>query len=109
MLTGCGSEPKDDLSGTTAEKLYRDAKDDIESGAYDRATKALERVEGLAAGTLLAQQAQLLRQDYDLAHARLDALAVERQAALHAWRDSPKAFKRSQVVSSSFTALLAIA
>lgn len=64
VLAGCGSEPKDDLSGKTAEKLYRDAKDDIESGAYDRATKALERVEGLAAGTLLAQQAQL-----DLAYA----------------------------------------
>jgi outer membrane protein assembly factor BamD len=64
MTAGCGTEPKDDLSGKTAEKLYRDAKDDIESGGYDRATKALERVEGLAAGTLLAQQAQL-----DLAYA----------------------------------------
>lgn len=31
----------------------------MESGGYERAIKALERVEGLAAGTLLAQQAQL--------------------------------------------------
>lgn len=31
----------------------------MNSGGYDRAIKALERVEGLAAGTLLAQQAQL--------------------------------------------------
>jgi outer membrane protein assembly factor BamD len=31
----------------------------MEAGGYDRAIKALDRVEGLAAGTLLAQQAQL--------------------------------------------------
>jgi len=31
----------------------------MNSGGYERAIKALERVEGLAAGTLLAQQAQL--------------------------------------------------
>lgn len=47
----------------------------------------------------LAQQAQLLRQDYDLAHARLDALAVERQAALHAWRESPKALEEAGLLS----------
>jgi hypothetical protein len=47
----------------------------------------------------LAQQAQLLRQDYDRAHARLDALAVERQAALHAWRDSPKALEEAGLLS----------
>jgi outer membrane protein assembly factor BamD (BamD/ComL family) len=30
-----------------------------DAGSYERAIKALERVEGLGAGTLLAQQAQL--------------------------------------------------
>jgi outer membrane protein assembly factor BamD len=64
QLGGCGSDPKDELAGKTAERLYRDAKDEIENGAYERAISALERVEGLAAGTLLAQQAQL-----DLAYA----------------------------------------
>ncbi len=39
--------------------MYADAKDDLESGSYERAIKALERVEGLAAGTLLSQQAQI--------------------------------------------------
>lgn len=39
--------------------MYADAKEEIDSGSYDRAIKALERVEGLAAGTLLAQQAQI--------------------------------------------------
>lgn len=65
LLGGCGSTPTAGSAGTTAETLYREARDDIESGAYDRAIKTLERVEGLAAGTLLAQQAQL-----DLAYAQ---------------------------------------
>jgi outer membrane protein assembly factor BamD len=64
QLTGCGTDPKDEFAGKTAEKLYRDAKEEMESGGYERAIKGLERVEGLAAGTLLAQQAQL-----DLAYA----------------------------------------
>jgi outer membrane protein assembly factor BamD len=46
------------------EQLYADAKSDMASGAWDAAIKTLERVEGRAAGTILAQQAQL-----DLAYA----------------------------------------
>ncbi len=64
-LAGCDSTPKLDGSVGSAERLYREARDDMDSGAYDRAIKSLERVEGLAAGTLLAQQAQL-----DLAYAQ---------------------------------------
>ena len=41
------------------EKLYADARDEMASGSYDKAIKMLERVEGRAAGTILAQQAQL--------------------------------------------------
>jgi outer membrane protein assembly factor BamD len=41
------------------DKLYEDATSDLSSGAYDRAIKSLERIEGRAAGTLMAQQAQL--------------------------------------------------
>lgn len=63
---GCSSTPKEDPNSTAAvEKLYADAKDDLASGSYDRAIKTLERVEGRAAGTLLAQQASL-----DLAYAQ---------------------------------------
>jgi len=58
-LAGCGSTPKDESASMTADRLYRDAVDDMESGAYDRAIKSFERIEGLAAGSLLAQQAQL--------------------------------------------------
>ena len=59
LLAGCASEPKEETPNGTAERLYRDAKDDMEAGSYERAIKSLERVEGLAAGTLLAQQALL--------------------------------------------------
>ena len=58
QLAGCGST-KDEFAGKTAEKLYADAKEDLDSGSYEKAIKALERVEGLAAGSLLAQQAQI--------------------------------------------------
>ncbi|MBK7263951.1 MAG: outer membrane protein assembly factor BamD [Rubrivivax sp.] len=59
ILAGCASSPKDEFAGRNAEKLYAEAKADADAGSYDRAIKALERVEGLGAGTLLAQQSQL--------------------------------------------------
>jgi outer membrane protein assembly factor BamD len=70
-LAGCSSKPQQPPAppGQPAlppgvEQLYADAKSDMASGAWDAAIKTLERVEGRAAGTLLAQQAQL-----DLAYA----------------------------------------
>ncbi len=59
LLAGCSSTPKDETPNSTAERLYREARDDMDAGSYDRAIKSLERVEGLAAGSLLAQQALL--------------------------------------------------
>ena len=59
LVAGCGSSSKDELAGRSAERLYKEAKEDMEGGSFDRAIKALERVEGLGAGSLLAQQAQL--------------------------------------------------
>jgi outer membrane protein assembly factor BamD len=60
VLAGCSSAPKDDPnSQASLDKLYAEAKDDLNAGAYDRAIKSLERIEGRAAGTLMAQQAQL--------------------------------------------------
>ena len=59
QLTGCGSTPKDEPAANTAERLYKEAKEDMAAGSYERAIKSLERVEGLAAGSLLAQQALL--------------------------------------------------
>ena len=59
VLAACSSTPKVDDPKISAEKLYSDAKEDMASGNWDSAIKTLERVEGRAAGTLLAQQAQL--------------------------------------------------
>lgn len=65
LLAACGSTPKDDdTSPQGVERLYAQAKDDLNSGSYETAIKTLERVEGRAAGTLLSQQATL-----DLAYA----------------------------------------
>ena len=58
-LVACGSSPKDDERNQAPEKLYEQAKEDLANGAYDKAIKALERVEGKATGTLLAQQSML--------------------------------------------------
>jgi outer membrane protein assembly factor BamD len=59
VLAGCGSTPTDEATSSNAEALYRDGRDDMDAGNYDKAIKSMERVEGLAAGSLLAQQAQL--------------------------------------------------
>jgi outer membrane protein assembly factor BamD len=40
-------------------RIYAEAKDEMNSGAYDKAVPLLEKLEGRAAGTPLAQQAQL--------------------------------------------------
>lgn len=78
QLTGCGSTPEQaEAPETTAERLYKEARDDMESGSYERAIKSLERVESLAAGTVLAQQALL-----DTAY--LNWRSGERAAALTA-------------------------
>ena len=47
----------------------------------------------------LTEQAKLLRQDYEGAQARLEALAAEHQSALTAWRDSPKALDEAGLLS----------
>lgn len=61
VLVACGSTPKDDTAGMTPEKLYSEARDETDSGSYERAIKLYERLEGRASGTMLGQQAQLER------------------------------------------------
>lgn len=80
LVAGCATDSKDEFAGRNAEKLYAEAKADAEAGSYERAIKALERVEGLGAGTLLAQQAQLdLAYTYWKSNDKVQALAtVER-------------------------------
>jgi outer membrane protein assembly factor BamD len=59
LLSACGSTSKDETAGMSVEKLYAEAKDESANGGYERAAKLFEKLEGRAAGTLLAQQAQL--------------------------------------------------
>jgi outer membrane protein assembly factor BamD len=61
FLAGCGSTPEeDDRTGQwSPNRIYAEAKDELNAGAYDKAVQLFERLEGRAAGTPLAQQAQL--------------------------------------------------
>ena len=59
VLAACGTTQAEKEAATPVEKLYADAMDDVESANYDKAIKSLDRIEGKAAGSILAQQAQL--------------------------------------------------
>lgn len=79
-LAGCASMFEEDKTSTwSPNKLYAEAKDEAASGNFERAIPLFERLEGRAAGTPLAQQAQLDKayahyraNDPAQAHATLD-------------------------------------
>lgn len=60
IVSGCSSTPDVDRTAAwSPNKIYAEAKDEASSGAYDKAIPLYEKLEGRAAGTPLAQQAQL--------------------------------------------------
>lgn len=60
VVAGCSSTPTADRTASwSPNKIYAEAKDEASSGAYDKAIPLYEKLEGRAAGTPLAQQAQL--------------------------------------------------
>jgi outer membrane protein assembly factor BamD len=59
LLAGCSSTPEDKTASWSPNRIYAEAKDELSSGAYDKAIPLFEKLEGRAAGTPLAQQAQL--------------------------------------------------
>ena len=59
LLGGCASKQVDQTADWSPNKLYNEARDEANSGAYDKAVPLFEKLEGRAAGTPLAQQAQL--------------------------------------------------
>ncbi|HWP12443.1 MAG TPA: outer membrane protein assembly factor BamD [Ramlibacter sp.] len=59
VLAACSSTPDDKTATWSPNKIYAEAKDELNSGAYDKAVPLFEKLEGRAAGTPLAQQAQL--------------------------------------------------
>jgi outer membrane protein assembly factor BamD len=61
LMSGCSTTPVDRTASMSPEQIYAEAKDELKVGAYDKAISLLEKLEGRAAGTPLAQQAQLDR------------------------------------------------
>jgi outer membrane protein assembly factor BamD len=59
LLSACSSTPVDETANWSPNKIYAEAKDEMNSNAWDKAVNLLEKLEGRAAGTPLAQQAQL--------------------------------------------------
>lgn len=58
-LSACSSPVVDKTLSMSPDEIYTDAKEELSIGAYDKAIGLLEKLEGRAAGTPLAQQAQL--------------------------------------------------
>ncbi len=58
-VSGCASTDVDKTVGLTPAKIYSEAKDEMSNGQWERAIPLLEKLEARAAGTPLAQQAQL--------------------------------------------------
>jgi outer membrane protein assembly factor BamD len=75
LVAGCSSTTVDRTANWSPNRIYSEAKEVASSGAYDKAVPLFEKLEGRAAGTPLAQQAQL-----DKAYAQYKA--GERPAAI---------------------------
>ena len=59
LLGACSTTSEDKTTGLSPDKLYGEARDLMDSGQWDKAIPYLEKLESRAAGTPLAQQAQL--------------------------------------------------
>lgn len=59
LLSACSSTPTDPTADWSPNKIYAEAKDELSTGAYDKSVRLFEKLEGRAAGTPLAQQAQI--------------------------------------------------
>ena len=84
-LSACSSTPKDETEGWSPNKIYSEARDERETGNFEKAISLYEKLEGRAAGTPLAQQAQLEKAHaYYKANEQAQALAVlDRFMRLH--------------------------
>ena len=60
LAAGCSTKPSPDRTANwSPNRIYAEAKDEANSGAYEKAVPLYEKLEGRAAGTPLAQQAQI--------------------------------------------------
>ena len=58
-LAGCASKPGDRIENWSPKRIHSEAREEAGAGSYDKAIPLFEALEGRAAGTPLAQQAQL--------------------------------------------------
>lgn len=80
VLAACSSTPDEDKTAAwSPNRIYAEARDELSAGSYEKAIPLFEKLEGRAAGTPLAQQAQLEKAyahykagDQAQAHATLD-------------------------------------
>lgn len=59
ILSGCSTTTKDITAGWSTERIYKEARDEVSAGAWDKAIGLFDKLESRAAGTVLAQQAQI--------------------------------------------------
>ncbi|MDP3253679.1 MAG: outer membrane protein assembly factor BamD [Hydrogenophaga sp.] len=59
VLTACSTKPVDETAGWSPNRIYSEATEERSAGNFEKAVTLLEKLEGRAAGTPLAQQAQL--------------------------------------------------
>ena len=59
LLAGCSTSEVDKTANWSPNKIYAEARDESSSGAWDKSVPLYEKLEGRAAGTALAQQAQI--------------------------------------------------
>jgi outer membrane protein assembly factor BamD len=59
IVSGCSSTPNDPTKDWSPNKIQAEARDERDAGNFDKAIELYEKLEGRAAGTPLAQQAQL--------------------------------------------------
>jgi outer membrane protein assembly factor BamD len=59
LLAGCSSTNLDKTATWSPNKIYAEAKDELDGGSYETAIGLFEKLEGRAAGTSLAEQAQI--------------------------------------------------
>ncbi len=51
VLAGCSSTPEDKTAGWSPNRIYSEARDELNSNSYDKAVPLFEKLEGRAAGT----------------------------------------------------------
>jgi outer membrane protein assembly factor BamD len=59
VLSACSSTPKDETVGWSPNRIYTEATEERAAGNYEKSVTLLEKLEGRAAGTPLAQHAQI--------------------------------------------------